>query len=314
MKITKTKFYRSFLSQAMNGALKCVEGAMRVLPRPLVQCVVEGAFAVACLGTRRLNQICVKNLQRVYGNAKSNREYKAVAHAYVKSVGHSMMDLLYYVERPEALSKIVSFEYEENLKKALAQGRGVIAVSAHLSNFPLMFVSLVQKGYKVNVIIRRMRDPQFSKFMFNLCTKWGINMIQTAPPKQFFRESLGALKRNELLFILLDEVVAKEDGVKVQFFNREVTRAPGPMLFFKRTGSPILPMFIVKEPNKHYKIFIEEPLKVHEAGTPEENIVRNIATLTTIIEGYVRRYPLQWGGWLNKRWSLENIADAAHVP
>ena len=296
----------------MNGALKGVEGAMKTVPRPVIQFFVEGAFALACLGTRNLNQICVKNLQRVYGESKDKKEYESVAHEYIKSVGHSMMDLLYYVERPQQLAKIVNFEYEENLTKALAQGRGVIAVSGHLSNFPLMFVSLVQKGYKVNVIIRRMRDAQFSKFMFDLCRKWGIHMIQTNPPKQFFRESLGALKRNELLFILLDEVVAQEDGVKVKFFNRDVTRALGPMLFFKRTGSPIVPMFIIKEPNQRYKIFIEEPLKIHNAGTPEENIIKNIAALTTIIEGYVRRYPLQWGGWLNKRWSLENIMEAGH--
>ena len=214
-----------------------------------------------------------------------------------------MMDLLYYLNRPKELYKIVHIENEDHLKEALSLGRGVIAVTAHLSNFPLMFVSLVQRGYKVNVIIRKMRDADFSKFMYQQCHKWNINMIQTSPKKEFLRESLGALKRNELLFILLDEVVPKEGGVTVRFFNSEVSRAAGPMLFLERTGAPVLPMFIAQENNNGFGIFIEKPFEIYAGGTKEENTVKNIMGLTNIIEGYVRRYPLQWGGWLNRRWA-----------
>ena len=165
-------------------------------------------------------------------------------------------------------------------------------------------MSLVQKGYKVNVVIRTMRDENFGKFMYNLCDQWGIKMIQTSPGKQFLKESFGALRRNELLFFLLDEVVADENGVKVEFLNREVIRAKGPMLFFERTSSPILPMFIVKDDKKHFKIFIKKPFEIIKGGSPQDDMVKNIAGLTNIIEYYVSRYPFQWGGWFNKRWAL----------
>ena len=143
-----------------------------------------------------------------------------------------------------------------------------------MGNFPLMFVALVQKGYKVNVVIRSMRDENFSKFMYRLCDRWGINMIQTSPAKQFVRESLAALKRNELLFILLDEVVAKENGVKVKFLNREVSRAKGPVLFFERTSSPVLPMFIVKDDKGHFQIFIQPPFEMAQGTSAPENMVQ----------------------------------------
>jgi KDO2-lipid IV(A) lauroyltransferase len=215
-----------------------------------------------------------------------------------------MIDLLYFVDRPGKLSEIVDWEYEENLKKALEKGKGVIAVSAHLGNFPLMFVSLAQKGYKVNVVIRNMRDEKFSKFMYQLCSRWGINMIQTFPAKQFFRESLNVLRRNELLFILLDEVVSKENGVKVKFFDHDVIRATGPILFFKRTFSPILPMFIVQDEKKRFKILIEQPFKVVDEGDEQGDVLKNISGLTKIVERYVKQYPFQWGGWFNKRWAF----------
>jgi len=296
-------------SRIMNGSLKFLRWIMRIIPRWPINLFLEAIFPFVYAITKQLNQICMRNFRLVYGDYIDKRKYELLTKKYIKSIGYSMADLLYYVERPEQLSKIVTFENEENLKKTLKQGRGVIAVSAHFGNFPLMFVSLVQKGYKVNVVIRNMRDENFGKFVFELCDRWGINMIQTSPGKKFLKESLGALKRNELLFFLLDEVVAKDNGVKVRFLNHEVMRATGPMLFLERTSSPILPMFIVKEENKNFRIFVEEPFAVEKLGADSDNIVKNIAALTNIIEHFVKKYPFQWGGWFNKRWALDVDMD-----
>ena len=288
----------------MNGALRFLERIMKIMPRWFIDLFMGCVFPIVFLNIKGLRQICIRNLKLVYGSSKDKKKYELLTKQYIKSIGDAMMDLLYYVDRPDELSKIVHFEDEDNLKKTLELGRGVIAVSAHLGNFPLMFVALVQKGYKVNVVIRNMRDENFGKFIFHLCDKWGIKMIQISPGKQFLRESLGALKRNELLFFLLDEVVANENGVKVKFFNRDVVRAKGPILFFERTSSPILPMFIVKDEKNHFRIFIEQPFEIIKGINPWENMVKNIAGLTKIIEYFVNRYPFQWGGWFNKRWAL----------
>jgi KDO2-lipid IV(A) lauroyltransferase len=273
------------------------------MPRWLMGLVMEGVFPIAFLTIKELRQICIRNFQLVYGDPKDKRGYEPTIKRYIKSIGYAMMDLLYYIYRPDKLSKITYFEHEDHLKKALESGKGVIAVSAHMGNFPLMFVSLVQKGYKVNVVIRSMRDANFSKFMYRLCDRWGINMIQTSPAKQFVKRSLAALKRNELLFILLDEVVAKDNGVKVKFLNREVIRAKGPVLFFERTSAVVLPMFIVKDEQEHFKIFIQPPFAIDKKGSVQENMVNNITGLTNIIERFVNQYPFQWGGWFNKRWA-----------
>lgn len=262
-------------------------------------------FPIVWLTTRELSQICIRNFQLVYGDSEDRKKYELLTRRYIRSIGDAMLDLLYYLHRPQELSKIVHVDHEDNLKAALKEGRGVIAVSAHLGNFPLMFVSLVQKGYKVNVIIRNIRDENFSKFLFQLCGKWGINMIQTSPGKQFLKESLAALKRNELLFFLLDEVVAKDNGVKVTFLNREVMRAKGPVLFLERTSSPILPMFILQDEKKHFKIHIGQPFEIQKGSDARDNMAANIAGLTNIIEYFVNQYPFQWGGWFNKRWALD---------
>ena len=160
------RFPKSLQSRLMNGSLKFLEGAMGIIPRKLIDLFIEGIFPIVYLTTKGINQICYRNFQLVYGETKDQKKYELMTKRYIKSIGYAMMDLLYYVDRPKDLSKITLVENEDSLKEALKLGRGVIAVSAHFGNFPLMFVSLVQKGYKVNVVIRGMRDENFGKFMF----------------------------------------------------------------------------------------------------------------------------------------------------
>jgi len=287
----------------INRSLLFVEWTIKMMPRWLIFLFVESVFPIAWLYMHELKRICIHNLKFVYGEAQDQKDLEQRSKLYVKSIAYAMMDMIYYVDRPKQLSKITHLEGEENLKKILEQGRGAIAVSAHLGNFPLMFIYLAQKGYKVNVIIRNMRDPVFSKFVFQVCAKWGINMIETSPGKRFLRESLAAIGRNELLFILLDEIVAPENGVKVKFLGRDAIRARGPILFLERTSSPILPMFIAQDEKKQFRIFVEEPFEIAKEGSAQENMIRNITGLSTIVECFVKKYPMQWGGWLNKKWA-----------
>ncbi len=284
--------------------LRNIKWSIRVFPRGFVNVLTESLFSVAFLFLTKLREICLKNLCKVYGDSKDQQEYKIMVKGCIKNIGRTMIDLLYFVEHPQELTEITSIHNEDYLKQALKKGRGVVAVSAHLGNFPLMSVYLSKRGYKINVIIRPMRDSSFSVFMHELCDKWSINMIQTLPKKKFIKETFSALRRNEILFILSDEVAPKGEGVLVDFFEQKIPRAMGPMLFHNHIGSPIVPIFIAKDEKNKFHIFIEKEVKINEMVSEDENNIKNISEVARIIEGFVRKFPMQWGGWLNKKWCV----------
>jgi len=308
VQIISSYYFKKFLNRLSIASLKFFLGVMRVLPRWCVQGLIGGMFSLAYSWIKGLKKICKKNLYVVYGERKTAEEYEFMTKLCFNNFGQAMIDMLYYVNRSEELLKELSFHGEEHLVKAQEKGNGVVCVTAHLGSFPLMFMGLVQKGYKVNVIIRPMRDKDFSEFMFGLSSKWGINMIQTIPKKEFIRKTLACLQRNELLFILLDEVAPEGAGIDVDFLNCRVTRSVGPVLFHERIGSAIVPMFIVKNESGRFNIFIEKELDVEKDLGSEENTIRNISALSRIIESFVKKYPLQWGGWLNKRWASKRMS------
>ena len=51
-----------------------------------------------------------------------------------------------------------------------------------------------------------------------------------------------------------------------------------------------------------------------EQGKDEgQDIVTNIGKLTKIIEGYIRRYPHEWGGWMHKRWKSRTLEEQSVI-
>ena len=284
-------------------SLHMAQWLMQYLPRWLITLILLPSFFIAFFFMGKLKKIAHINLQSVYGENDKEKNYSRMIKKSFFHIGHCMIDLLHFVDRPQKLMQHVQIHGEEHLKAALEQKRGVVAFSAHLNNFPLLFVALVQKGYPINVIIRTMRDVDFSLFMFNLCAKWNIHMIPTKPQKTLLRQSYKAIQNNEILFILSDEVAPENTGVSVPFFDHHVRRATGPLLYHKKFQSPILPIFICQDHNKKFHIHIEPEIKLVDKETSPDSDTQNIAHINTIIERYVRQYPTQWGGWFNKRWS-----------
>ena len=117
------------------------------------------------------------------------------------------------------------------------------------------------------------------------------------------REALNCLDRNELLGILAD-IDTKTKGVFVQFFNRSAYTPYGPIAIALKTGTPILPMFIIRQADNKHRLVVKPPMILHETGDYQLDLVTNTQYFTEIIESYIRRYPEQWI-WMHDRWKTQ---------
>ena len=72
----------------------------------------------------------------------------------------------------------------------------------------------------------------------------------------------------------------------------------------------MVPIFIVRQKGDQYKIFIEPPIYLEEKNDFNEMLYVNVAKITKIIEGYVRRYPHEWG-WMHRRWKGQTPSSSA---
>lgn len=293
---------RGLVSRMPYDVYKSISGFLMFAGRPLLL---------------KKKRIAMESLRIAYGNEKSEAELTEIANSCFENFGRGMVDLIYFIDRPDLIKEKVSFQGKEHLDAALTQGKGAILVSAHFGSFIMMYYRMVLEGYKTNVIMRRVRDAEFEKYISNFRQERGIQTIYDLPARKCVVDCIKALRNNEILFILIDQNYGSDGRVFVDFFGHDAATAAGPVVFGNRTGAPVLPTFIMKDDTldaaDRHKIVIDPPVLMETSGDEKQSVIHNVARLTKIIEKYVRLYPHEWGGWMHKRWKSRKVEEQAKI-
>ncbi len=274
----------------------------RVLPYAVVRVMANALITLAFVTVKRMRKIARESLTVAFGKEKNEQEIEGIVRTCFSNLGRSAIEMLYFTQRPQMITAKLAFVpgARENLDRALAEGKGVIAVTAHFGNFPLMLLYLARLGYKTNAIIRPARDEVIEKTFQDTRTRLGLHTIYSYPRVECVKESLRVLRNKEILCIPLDQNFGT-GGVFVEFFGQKAATATGPVVFAARTGAVILPIFIARDADDRHKIMTEPHFAIATKATDEETIQYNVAKITGIIETYIRRYPHEWG-WMHRRW------------
>lgn len=305
-----SKLLKQFYRAIGRNLLYLMRWIIKRLPYGVYRVIARFFLQIGKLVMYKKKQTALQNLKYAFGREKSNKEIKIIAKSYFQNFGRGMIDLLYYVDRQDLSDQNIRIIGQEHLDRALSKGKGVILTGGHFGNFILMYQKLVRAGYKTNVIMRRVRDMAFEQYISGLRDDSGIKTIYDLPAKKCVGESIRALRNNEVLIILLDQNYGSAGRVFVDFFGQPAATATGPAVFSMRTKAPVLPIFCLRDGTEmNFKIIIEPEIEFEEGVDEQDTILKNISKITKIIEGYVRSYPHEWGGWIHKRWKSKPIEE-----
>jgi len=281
-------------------AIGLCDAAARVVP---LSFLYGFARAMAFFGyrlARRHRAIALESLAMAFGDQKTPQEIRAIARECFYSMAGTAVEFFMFMKHPERIRRFVSIGGLENLDKALAAGRGVVAVSAHFGSFPLLLSRLAQEGYRIHSILRHMRDENLDRLFEEKRRAMNVGSVYTQPRQECVNQSLRVLRQNEILFVQLDQNFGT-GGIFVDFFGVKAATATGPIIFSLRTGAPLVPMFIRRIEGPRHHIEILPPRGIDVAHGRDEAVLAVVQELTGVIEGYIRRYPHEWG-WIHKRW------------
>ena len=273
---------------------------VRVIPAGCLYAFAKNIAALAYIFAVKQRRIALDSLNIAFGKEKSREEIEKIAKDCFMYMAKSAVELMFLFDKPRVLGERVGIQGRQNLDQALAFGRGVILVSAHFGNFPLLLGKLAVEGYKAGGIMRPMRDARVEKIFLEKREKFGVKTIYSQPRDECVNNTIGALRNNELVFVPIDQNFGT-GGVFVNFFGEKAATATGPVILAQRTKAALIPCFIIREPNDRHRIIFEPALELIEGESPQETISINIQRLTDIIESYIRKYPAEWG-WIHRRW------------
>lgn len=196
-------------------------------------------------------------------------------------------------ETEKSLSVFCSVEGGDIFFREHAKGNGVILLAAHLGNWELGAMVFSHRGIPFNVVTAKEEAEQIANVRLRARGMHNIKTITIDDQPFFFIDIVNALKRNEIVAMLVDRY-EKKNGLQVDFFGRQTYFPRGPVMIAQATGAALLPAATVLEKDGKYRTFVGEPVQLVSSGDKDKDMFENVSRIARVFEGYIRQYPEQW--------------------
>jgi Kdo2-lipid IVA lauroyltransferase/acyltransferase len=267
-------------------------------PRPAQQLgVALGRLLFFIVPKRRA--IAEKNLLVAFPE-KSEAERRRILRRSAENVGKSLVEFLRLPKlcRQGAISRLVRLEGKENLRAALAKGRGVIMITAHFGNWEYTGAKLAEAGFPITVLARQQRDSNTTRLINGIRQQVGMEVLEARNADS--NQILKCLRENKIVAILIDQH-AGQGGLFVDFFGRPASTHRGAALFALRARAPVIPLVQYREKDNTHVSYLAPELALLRTGTVREDIDANTALFTKFVEEQIRARPETWL-WMHDRW------------
>lgn len=184
-------------------------------------------------------------------------------------------------------------ENTERIAEALKHGKGAIILTAHIGNWELGAVALSVLGYPFMAVALPHKERPVNDLFNHQREVHGITVI---PTNGAIRKCVEHLKGNNIVAIVGDRDFTVKGGELMDFFGAKALIPKGAATFAKKTGAPILPTFLVRQPDNTFHLSVAEPIFAPgDNGISEEEAIKRIMRrYLGVIEEAIRRHPTQW--------------------
>lgn len=274
-----------------------------ILPRQVMLRVGAGLGRLAYEAVGRQREKTLAHLRCALGAEKSEEEIRKIAKGVFENLALTAGDILQFSKlNREKLKSFVDFDEAEGIyRKLLEEGRGIIAITAHLGNWELLGGAIFLNGLRGSVIARRIYYEPFNRWIVGLRRSVQVFTIYR---DQSVREILKALSRNEIIGILPDQDVDSLKGIFVPFLGRPAYTPVAPVKLALMSQAPLVVSYLIRTARDRYRCEVQDVIRPRVETTREEAIRKYTTLWMKRFEETIRQYPEQWA-WMHDRWKTQ---------
>jgi predicted LPLAT superfamily acyltransferase len=185
---------------------------------------------------------------------------------------------------------------EDRIADAVAEGHGVILLSAHVGNWEIAGNLLHDRlGVPINVIMLDREREALQQIYREATDQRRFRAIAIVPDSpDAMVETVNRLRNGEVVCLLGDRLL---DGrqERVPFLGGDASFPVGPFVLSALTGAPIVPVFTLKTGLLHYTFTAYDAIRVPGARSHrDEAITESLESFVRLLETIVRSRPYQW--------------------
>src|SRR5574341_867251 len=243
--------------------------------------------------TRKRQRTYYYNLRRVLGDQATPAAVNTMARRGYQNLLKNYFDLFraHHLTRGELRAQLARAYGLEYLERAIRQGKGVIAGTAHFGNYDMvMQVATLYIQTKIIAAHERLRPEKLFHYVAALRRSQGIEMVavDVAP-----RAIIKALQAGHVAGLAFDRDITRT-GPTVDFFGAPAQLPDGAVQLSLKYGAPVIMGFGVRQRDNRNVIYIEPPLEFEKTGNDTKDIHAGVQKIARVMEKYIRQYPDQW--------------------
>ena len=270
---------------------RILQWVMERLPRPwayaLAIVVARLAWVVSRTARRRLEF----NLGMALPHA-DRRTIRRTARQNFRNHSKAYADLM---RLPQAtvgqLKPLLKVRNQQFLDQALAAGKGVLVVSAHMGSWEVAAAIWSATITPVALFAEELEPPELYDWYRTTRQRLGISVLPLN--RTGLKQVVQALDAGEMIVTAIDRDVAGT-GILVDFFGRPAPIPTGPAAMALRKGVPLLPVAVYRLPDDTYMAEGWEPIWAQPTGDREADLRRLTERLVRHLELIIRQHPEQW--------------------
>jgi KDO2-lipid IV(A) lauroyltransferase len=187
---------------------------------------------------------------------------------------------------------------------------GFLFVTAHVGNIELGAVVLrALYEYRLAVVLLPEDDARVHQHRLEMRSKKGIETIEVRQDAETALRIRRFLSGGGTVAMVADRPLGR-DRVAVNFFGRPTYFLRSPAIMGYLSGAPMVPSFILRQPDGSYAGLALDPIYVDRTGDRDTAVQAAMQAFATALEGVVRQYPHLWYNFF-PYWSTADDGDAA---
>ena len=255
------------------------------------------AFSYMKLNKKRFH-VVMTNLNLAFGETKTKEEKLEIAkkcyYNFAKYLGINFI-LNQNTTKQKILEQVV-FKNEHFLLDAIKSGRSIIVTTAHFGQWEIFGLAVAAHFGPSSVLGRRLDSSVMDKILRANRSQFDVELIDKDGGA---KDILKALKARRIVGILVDQNTAPKDGIKVQFFGKDVLHTPAASVLAQKTNALIINAFIYQKDENLNEICFEQPIDI-STFDKEDAVQKATQMQCSACEEMVRARPEEYF-WFHKR-------------
>lgn len=291
--------------------LRVSEAITRLLPRPAtIWLAGVTAWVLRVLFHLRVKSI-TQNLNRAFGIPKTPEEIRDRQQLIAENYRRTILTFFEFVQASVRDRHIVVGLDGAEAVLPLVLAGPTIMVTGHIGNWEAFGVLLKDYNLKGAMLAKPIHNRLIQERV--LSQRRSIPGVEIILTSNSMKAVVKCTREGRHVGFVADQD-ARRQGIFVPFFEHPASTARGPALFSLKLGLPLIPMFMVRDPDQdlRLRLVVGTPLLPDPTAPEEAEIERLTREHTAQLEAVIRQHPADYF-WMHNRWKTQPKLTSANI-